>query len=277
MIIKVDNREHELYKQLTLCLDLSPKYKDIKIVYENLPLGDIIFNDGQQDCLIIERKTWKDLAASIKDGRYEEQSFRLNGSTFANHNIIYLIEGDITKYNCFKDRLDKSTLYSALFSILYFKGFSIIQTRSLEESATILCCMMCKLINGLSKNKKAYYTNNKNNLDIDLVSDNKLKDSDSNETTTNYGEKDYTHVVKKVKKDNITINNIGEIMLSQLPGISSTSALAILAEYKTLPNLIAQLQLNPNCLDNIYTTDCNGKQRKLNKSIIKTIQTYLTN
>ena len=116
MIIKIDTRESEL---LTCCKSLVesiPKYKDVKIQSITLPIGDVIINDGENDCVIIERKTLKDLAASIKDGRYEEQSYRLNGLDHPNHNIIYLIEGDMYTFNSFKDRLDKQTLYSAMFS-----------------------------------------------------------------------------------------------------------------------------------------------------------------
>lgn len=40
---------------------------------------------------IIERKTADDLAASIMDGRYEEQKFRLKNCGI--NNVIYLIEG----------------------------------------------------------------------------------------------------------------------------------------------------------------------------------------
>ena len=49
-----------------------------EIKSERLPLGDIILHDprqGQQkDIVIFERKTLADLAASIRDGRYKEQS-----------------------------------------------------------------------------------------------------------------------------------------------------------------------------------------------------------
>jgi ERCC4-type nuclease len=40
---------------------------------------------------IIERKTADDLAASIMDGRYEEQKFRLRNCGI--NNVIYLVEG----------------------------------------------------------------------------------------------------------------------------------------------------------------------------------------
>jgi ERCC4-type nuclease len=88
-------------------------------------------------------------------------------------------------------------------------------------------------------------------------------------------DKDYCSVVKKVKKDNITGENIGEIMLCQIPGISSASALAILAEFKTLPNLIKAIETNETCLNNICTKDANGKSRKISKAAIATIIKFL--
>ena len=99
MIIKIDTREQELFIKCQKAIEENLKFKDIKLISETLPLGDIIINDGTNDCVIIERKTLTDLAASIKDGRYDEQSYRLNGIHHHNHNIIYLIEGDINKLN----------------------------------------------------------------------------------------------------------------------------------------------------------------------------------
>ena len=40
---------------------------------------------------IVERKTADDLAASIMDGRYDEQKFRLKSCGI--NNVIYLVEG----------------------------------------------------------------------------------------------------------------------------------------------------------------------------------------
>ena len=54
-------------------------------------------------------------------------------------------------------------------------------------------------------------------------------------------DKDYVGVVKKIKKDNITPDNIGEIMLCQIPGISASSAIAIMQKFKTLTNLLKEL------------------------------------
>jgi Holliday junction resolvasome RuvABC DNA-binding subunit len=64
-------------------------------------------------------------------------------------------------------------------------------------------------------------------------------------------------------------------MLCQIPGISSASALAILSQFKTLPNLIQCIKNDELCLNNICTTDTNGKSRKISKTAIATIVKYL--
>ena len=276
MIIKIDTREQELLTKCQNTIESNPKFKDIKLVSQTLPLGDIIINDGINDCIIIERKTLSDLAASIKDGRYEEQSYRLNGLNHHNHNIIYLIEGDIYRFNAFKERFDKQTLYSAMFSVNYFKGFSIMRSNNLEETAMIACNMVYKLVSGLKAGKLGFY----NNIKVSNETSNEISSCETI-TTNNVDaikeptEKDYCSVIKKVKKENVTPENIGEIMLCQIPGVSSVSALAILSQFKTLPNLIKSIQEDETCLNNVFTTDANGKNRKISKTAIATIIKYL--
>jgi ERCC4-type nuclease len=274
MIIKIDVRESDLLKKCETYLEMFTNFKDLKIVSLQLPLGDIIINDGEKDLVIIERKSLSDLAASIKDGRYEEQSYRLNGLDHHNHNIIYLIEGDLNKFNSFKERIDKQTIYSAMVSINYYKGFSVWRSSSMDETALIVCNMAYKL--GKDKSKQPFYSytpvkqfvtdeTNQNTNTLETKEDQQPSASD----------KDYCAVVKKVKKDNITTENIGEIMLCQIPGISSTSALAILAQFKTLPNLIKSIEADENCLNTISTTDANGKSRKISKTAIASIIKFL--
>ena len=271
-MIKIDSREQELFTKCQQTIELVPKFKDIKIVSQTLPLGDIIINDGTNDCVIIERKTLADLASSIKDGRYEEQSYRLNGLPHHNHNIIYLIEGDVNRFNSFKERIDKQTLYSAMFSINYFKGFSVMRSNNLEETSMIACNMVYKLVNGLKSGKTAFYNqppaNKQNN---DKEDNNEEKDTEKKEVT----EKDYCSVIKKVKKENITPDNIGEIMLCQIPGISSVTALAIMEKYNNLPNLIKEIENNNDCLKDITSTNAKGQIRKINKTSIANIVKFL--
>jgi hypothetical protein len=89
-------------------------------------------------------------------------------------------------------------------------------------------------------------------------------------------EENYCHVVKKVKKDNITPDNIGEIMLSQIPGISSVSAIAIMKEFKTIGGLILRVKEEGEaCLTKISYVNEKQQTRKINKTVIANILKFL--
>ena len=280
--LRIDARESELFKNCEKLIQTTPAYKNIKLTSAALPLGDIIISNGQTDLLVIERKSLLDLNASIKDGRYEEQSYRLNGLPIHNHNIVYLIEGDINKmhgfrgnYNSFKPQIDhKQMLYSAMFSIQFYKGFSLVRSQSMEETATILCNMVYKIVK--ETKKKMFYISKNNIVNCNELTNNSINDAiNNNELTNDNGKTDYVSVIKKVKKDNITKDNIGEIMLCNIPGVSAVTATTIMKKYKTLPNLIAYIQEDETCLNSIMTIDANGKERKISKTTIKNIVDYL--
>jgi len=261
MKITIDYREASLFE---LCKDFIEKNKlnDIELVVENLALGDIILSHDDKELIIIERKSLSDLASSIKDGRYNEQSFRLNNYNIHNHNIIYLIEGNWNDYNKshFNKTMNQHTLMSSIVSINYYKGFSVHRTQTISETAMYIVYFADKLKRDNTK-KTPYYSNVNYQLD------------DASDKKSNANVEHYSQVVKKVKKDNITINNIGEIILSQIPNVSSQSAIAIINKFKTIKNLIHHLEENDKCLDDIFIgTD---KPRKLNKNCKSSIYKYL--
>ena len=292
MIIKVDTRESDLLQQLNQITSNTPSFKNLVIKFETLTIGDIIICADNEEKIIIERKSISDLLSSIKDGRYEEQSYRLSGLNHHNHNIIYLVEGDVNKNNYFKSRNDNEKLmaYSAMFSLNYYKGFSVFRSFSLEESALIICNMAYKLDKEISS-KKAFYKNNiqpsiepsletkpcdkllKGSPDglEPMEKSEEVEKSENNEQS----EKAYVNVIKKVKKENITPDNIGEIMLCQIPGISSVAALAIMEQYKNIPNLIKELEANNECLKDITSTNSKGQTRKINKTSLANIVKFL--
>ena len=200
-----------------------------EIKSERLPLGDIIIHDpaqGQQgrDIVLFERKSLNDLAASIQDGRYKEQSFRLTQSTdFHNHNIIYIIEGDIARYDAKHSRISKSALQSAMVSLLYYKGFSVIRTMNVGETAEFILHFADKVAKecAIGPTIPAY----SNTLPVTTLS------CDDATTATATAER-YSEVTsKKEKRDFITRENIGEIMLSQVPGVSPKIATGIMKKY----------------------------------------------
>ena len=254
MIIRLDFRESDLQGEIAK-LRMGGSFDKIQIETDNLPLGDIIItqDDGIEQ-LIIERKTLADLAASIRDGRYNEQSFRLNQCTLHNHSIIYLIEGNIHKYKSSKygRSINKEALISAMTSITWSKGFSIYRSLDLSESALWLLQTADKL--GRIKEKNFYDNDN-------------TSDSGSN--------KDYAAVTKRVKKANLTPENIGRVMLSQIPSVSTASANAIMEKYPNIPTLIQALQNDDKALDNIHTLTKSGKSRKLTKACSSNVYNYL--
>jgi ERCC4-type nuclease len=202
-----------------------------------------------------------------------------------------LIEGDLGKFNSFKERIDKQTIYSAMFSINHFKGFSLMRTNTIDETAFMVCNMAYKI--GKDKDKNPYFQNKmekmveeNSNLNNGKVVETVVEaeeeeglgtgGAEGTGGTGGTGAKDYCAVIKKVKKDNITPENIGEIMLCQIPGVSSVSAIAILRQFKTLPELIKAIKEDATCLTGVSTTDAKGKTRKISKTTIETIVKYLS-
>jgi hypothetical protein len=123
--------------------------------------------------------------------------------------------------------------------------------------------------------KLPYYLGRPENININEVEDIKVCIDDINNVNNinvaKPSEKDYVNVIKKVKKENITPDNIGEIMLCQIPGISSTTALVIMEKYKNLPNLIKEIENNNDCLKDLISS--NG--RKINKTSLSNIVKFL--
>ena len=326
--LTIDVRERELIKLVQRIIKTTPKFNNIQLIIKSMPLGDISFGksdttpENLTEYLIIERKSISDLTASIKDGRYAEQSFRLSGTSYPNHNIIYLIEGSIltppkkassyshSKYKYAKpststkssipdgvcvfgaltssnnndnnDNNDKSpekqtlidpeisltsnqtAAYSAIFTLNYSKGFSVLRTDSLRETAIFICNSFEKWCRTVEKDKSLVggskkETNEENNVD-----------------TTINNEQSYIDVVKRVKKDNITPDNIGELLLCQFPGVSTASSIAIMRKFTTFINLIHEIERNPETVfDDIYITSNTGRKQKLSKSVKATIISYL--
>ena len=203
---------------------VSKSLEHHEIKSERLSIGDVILHDPHphpqqgKDIVIFERKTLNDLAASIRDGRYKEQSFRLietaAATGFHTHHIIYIVEGDLARYDERHTQITKTALHSAMVSLMYYKGFSVIRTMNVGETAEFILHFADKVAKESAAGMRpAYY------------------DEESTATPTAPAQA-YSEVsAKKEKRDYITRENIGEIMLAQVPGVSAKMAAAILAKY----------------------------------------------
>jgi|1048.fasta_scaffold01680_7 ERCC4-type nuclease len=255
-MIEVDIREHQLIQLLQQHDTEETKH----ITTSALEIGDIIICNK----IIIERKSVADLYSSIIDGRYEEQSYRLsNMSTHHNHNVIYLIEGDICRHK------QKNMLMSALFSINYYKGFSIMRTYNIQETADYIWNTFKKIT---KENKPGFYDMSTNIEKGESLTN----ESEPSASSSSITEKDYVSVVKKCKKENITENNIDEIMLCQIPGISTHTAMSIIKHVGSIRELFNKYsEEGDGFFSEIRVLQTSGKETKLNKTIIKNIKKFL--
>ena len=197
--------------------------KNIHYLVENLTLGDIIFcDDAGEELILIERKSIEDLASSIIDGRYVEQSFRLNNSNIHNHNIIYLIEGNLQVYRPYS-KINNKSIYSSMCILNSYKGFSLLRTINIQETAELIVRFFDKMTR--EKTNEIFYKNSlnmENSIEETAVDDTNTDDTNK-EVTPNVA-LEYVDVIKREKKSNITPENIYIIMLCQIPNISTTSA-----------------------------------------------------
>jgi ERCC4-type nuclease len=291
MKIIVDEREAALYTILT------QQPARMTIEKRVIPLGDILFTSDDESITyqIIERKSIADLLASVKDGRYAEQSYRLANCFPNRHNIVYLIEGQVRDH-------DKKLVFACMASLNYFKGFSITRTVSLAETAQYIEITADKIARELGKGASPASSStvpsptvpsptvpsptvpsptvpspassstvaNSVTITTDICQDN-TSNVDAQNTASTF---DYCSVVKVAKKANITRENIGQLMLMQIPGISSTISGEIMRPFATFAAFIDHLRSEPAYLETIVL-ESSGKKRKLGSNVIAAIKAYL--
>lgn len=225
-VVRCDFREKEIIHEFE---------KKIDVQTLSLNLGDIeIFDETtQKPVAILERKTVDDLANSIKDGRYREQSLRLQSCVDSNEtHVFYIIEGTIREKH---QKIPNATLLTAICSLSL--KFKLLKTNDVSESVD----MILALKNKLEKCSKP-----------------------KNESIPTY-----SSVIKSVKKENIRPENFGMIVLCQIPGVSSKTAMVIMDHYKTINNLILDKDKKAT-LESLTI----GK-KKLSKTMIKNIVLFM--
>jgi ERCC4-type nuclease len=231
----------------------------IEIKTENLLLGDILI-----DKLLIERKTINDLAASIVDGRYKEQSFRLVKALEEGYRVFYFIEGNMDLYT---GAISKNILVSSIYSLTH-KGFQVLLTKNSKDTAFFILQFSEKMKKDSEKMKKKQVK--------DELTDDQLKDEASESVDIKVSivnEKTYENtqgVIQTKKNKNITKDNISVFMLCQIPGISTTTAGILLEKYNHISKLIIAMKENPTEIE-----DFRNNNKKLNKNIIKNLNEFL--
>lgn len=194
----VDSRERQL-------IPLFPT----TIQIQTLSVGDFQFQDPSGATkLIIERKTIKDLEASVLDGRYREQKGRLLAACEEQQaQPLYLIEGS---YMGTTGRIQAPALMKLVARLQFKHGIAVLHTASLSESAILVQAL------------HEYFLEDPANFRRDMTP---LRPTEG------------IHVVKKTNAEDPKQFLVACLM--QCPGVSSRIAEALIIPYPSFQALIA--------------------------------------
>ena len=127
----------------------------------------------REELMIIERKSFSDLAGSLRTGDIE-QSFRLNSVNLHNHNIVYLIEGNRDNYSNRYSSAIFNTFSNDIFVYNNIRDLEVFQTRNLVETAEYIL----RISNKLSREEaEAYYLKDNNDSSktyTDVIKEDKM-------------------------------------------------------------------------------------------------------
>jgi ERCC4-type nuclease len=127
MELVVDDRERAVIIYLS---------KILKVKVERITVGDYAFVYKGKVIVIVERKSLKDLASSIKDGRMENNNKLLEAQKKHGCQILYIVEG--SAYPTLERRIGRMSykcLQGKLDSLLFRHNIKIIWTKDCEHTA----------------------------------------------------------------------------------------------------------------------------------------------
>jgi ERCC4-type nuclease len=239
----IDTRETELIDRL------SPV---VKLLVEQLPVGDVLFREEGETVLVIERKTVADLKASICDGRGREQKARLLGTT-PPARIMYLIEGSLDM------RLDEkicgmpvSTLVGSIVNTQLRDGIKAYKTNSIGETVEFIQKLREKLL----KEGDTYF-----------------------KESSGISDAGYSSTLKASKKANMTPRVWLISQLSLVPQLSEKIAEAITDRYPTVIAITRDYEsapehLRPKLLADITYQISGGKTRRVGDKLSSRVHEF---
>ena len=202
----IDTREHDLIRIL----------QADETTVKQLPVADIWIGITESQTLsegglLIERKSIKDLEASILDGRYREQKGRLLAAC-QEHKAqpMYIIEGSLSSAT---GRLTKKALMKVIHRLIFHYQIAVMQTASVQETA--------ELIQALWEQWKEDPTSLQRTTEIVKVTDG-------------------IHIQKKTNSAHPT--QFAICCLAQCPGISVKAAEQLVSTFGTLQGVLQASQ-----------------------------------
>lgn len=245
MLLLIDYREKWIWKfiqiqpQTDQVINVTVNGINVSLKVTNLIVGDfVITNDNNEVLLAMERKSVKDLSASIIDGRFREQKQRLIESFQDPHKILYVIEGRKT---ISVKGISKTIIDGSIQNLMMKHQFHVLHTEDENDTFDNLVLLYKKVVN----------------RDFDFVSGS-------------------IKIDKCITKKSKTMQNIFAYQLSVIPGVSISVAKKIQQHYNSMKSLIQsfiECQSEPKeMLKDIQVSD----KRKLGKVLSEKIYLALT-
>lgn len=241
MQLLIDFREKWFIKKLEEC---NGKVNGIQLnfVTANLEVGDFVFkNENDEILLVAERKTIRDLSASITDGRFRQQKERLLESTNDHNKVLYIIEGAKGSFKTTSEKgiLSQTIIDGSLQNMLFRHHFKLLRTDNEMDTLANLALLFKKI--------------NNNEFDAKCAP---------------------VAPVKLVSKGDKIGENIFALQLSVIPGISYATALKISEVYKNMKEMIdaynnkESIQDKEEMLNGVQLTN---SKRKLGSALSKRV------
>ena len=178
--IIVDDREHAILSYLNEASTAA------QIPYEvrRINVGDYAICVGDQIKIIIERKTWADLAASFRDGRKANVAKMISARQETGCFLMYMIEGAACPaFNATFGRIPLTNLRAHLDHLAIRDGIHIIYSRDIQYSS-LRIFELAKNLRSLDKAPKVDKIQTIDTKPIEETCINSIEETDTNKITT---------------------------------------------------------------------------------------------
>lgn len=181
---------------------------------KRLDLGDVqLVSESKQLC--IERKSWGDFAASLSDGRLQEQKRRFKASCLPHEHLVYIIEGSIPRFSGKTRGVFNLALNAWVIKTSMRDNILVLRTANKEDTVEAVLYLHKQLLKG------TLFTTSRIDTHTEAIS-----------------------TAMKRKRTNIENNpeRLYTYMLASIPGMSFVKAECIVSHYPRFEKLVAVTQ-----------------------------------
>lgn len=150
----VDNREYKVFSHIDKVFNEGNLFQDRGLITyskETIEIGDYRVDCGNEILCIIERKSLKDYASSVKDGRHDNKEKLMKLRDETDCDIYYVIEGPMNpNYETLFARMEYKNILASIRHLQIMNRFHIIRTQNKEHTARELR-FICEIYSDLHR------------------------------------------------------------------------------------------------------------------------------